>query len=118
MTAVVDTPPAPPAPQEPSAGPGFAAPGWVWVLPPVAFILVAVVYPLTGIVARTFTDKAERPAGLATWRETLTDGAVLRALGTTVQVAALSTLGCLIAGTFLARCSRSCRSAGRGRWCG
>jgi 2-aminoethylphosphonate transport system permease protein len=77
-------------------------PRWVWVLPPVAFIAVAVVYPLVGIVPRTFTDKAERPAGLTTWRETLTDGAVLKALGTTLQVAALSTAGCLIAGTFLA----------------
>ncbi|WP_439655414.1 2-aminoethylphosphonate ABC transporter permease subunit [Tsukamurella strandjordii] len=81
---------------------GVGVPRWVWALPPVALILVAVVYPLTGIVARTFTDKAERPAGLATWRETLSEGAVLRALGTTVQVAALSTIGCLVAGTFLA----------------
>ncbi|WP_019203005.1 2-aminoethylphosphonate ABC transporter permease subunit [Tsukamurella sp. 1534] len=79
-----------------------AVPRWVWVLPPVAFILVAVGYPLVGIVSRTFTDKAERPAGLATWESTLTDDAVLSALGTTVQVAALSTAGCLVAGTFLA----------------
>ncbi|RDH12143.1 2-aminoethylphosphonate ABC transporter permease subunit [Tsukamurella pulmonis] len=99
MTAVLDAPPAPP---EPSAGSSRSVPRWVWVLPPVAFILVAVVYPLVGIVARTFTDKAEQPAGLSTWRETLTDGAVLAALGTTVKVAALSTAGCLIAGTFLA----------------
>lgn len=100
MTAVVDSPTSAPPPA-PARRP-FAVPGWVWVLVPVAFILVAVVYPLTGIVSRTFTDNAERPAGLATWRETLTDGAVLTALGTTLEVAALATAGCLIAGTFLA----------------
>ncbi|MET9326762.1 2-aminoethylphosphonate ABC transporter permease subunit [Tsukamurella sp. NPDC003166] len=99
MTAVLDAPPAPPAPP---ADRRLAAPRWVWVLPPVALVLVAVVYPLIGIVSRTFTDKAEHPAGFATWRDTLTDGAVLRALGTTLEVAALSTAGCLIAGTFLA----------------
>lgn len=99
MTAVLEDRPAPP---EPAAAPRRSFPAWLWVLPPVAFVLVAVVYPLSGIVARTFTDKAERPAGLATWRDTLTDGAVLAALGTTVKVAALSTAGCLIAGTLLA----------------
>ncbi|ADG78709.1 Binding-protein-dependent transport systems inner membrane component OS=Tsukamurella paurometabola(strain ATCC 8368 / DSM / CCUG 35730 / CIP 100753 / JCM 10117 / KCTC 9821 / NBRC 16120 / NCIMB 702349 / NCTC 13040)OX=521096 GN=Tpau_2097 PE=3 SV=1 [Tsukamurella paurometabola] len=93
---------APPAEPSHAVLAGKRAPRWLWALPPVAFVVVAVAYPLTGVVARTFTDKAERPAGLATWRETLTDGAVLRALGTTIQVAALSTIGCLIAGTFLA----------------
>ncbi|MDF0529284.1 2-aminoethylphosphonate ABC transporter permease subunit [Tsukamurella sp. 8F] len=75
---------------------------WLWVLPPVVVIAALVVYPLAHVVVRTFQDKAERPAGFATWWATLTDAAVLRALWTTVEVATLSTLGCVVTGTLLA----------------
>ncbi|EGD56162.1 2-aminoethylphosphonate ABC transporter permease subunit [Gordonia neofelifaecis] len=59
-------------------------------------------YPLAWVVARSFTDRDDAFAGGATWGSTLADPAVHKAVWRTLEVAALSTLGCLVIGTFLA----------------
>ncbi|GAA4393280.1 2-aminoethylphosphonate ABC transporter permease subunit [Tsukamurella soli] len=102
MVAQAPTVPGRTAPSAPRARAAGGVPKWLWVIPPVAVIALAVVYPLVEVITRTFTDKAGDSAGFSTWHDTLTDAAVLRALGTTLEVAALSTVGCVVVGSFLA----------------
>lgn len=65
-----------------------------WVLPPLAVVLFAAVYPL----ARVFGEST-RPGK---WVEVLGSAQFRDALWRTVAIAATSTLGCLVLGTFLA----------------
>ncbi|MGJ6121001.1 2-aminoethylphosphonate ABC transporter permease subunit [Mycolicibacterium sp. Y3] len=65
-----------------------------WVLPPLAVVLFTAVYPL----ARVFGESA-RPGK---WAEVLSSAQFRDALWRTVAIAASSTLGCLVLGTFLA----------------
>lgn len=65
-----------------------------WVLPPLAVVLFAAVYPL----ARVFGEST-RPG---IWAEVLGSAQFRDALWRTVAIAATSTLGCLVLGTFLA----------------
>lgn len=65
-----------------------------WVLPPLFLVLFAAVYPL----ARVFGEST-RPGR---WAEVLGSAQFRDALWRTVAIAATSTLGCLVLGTFLA----------------
>jgi len=74
----------------------------LWILPPLAVLAVFFLYPLTQVVAESFRDKQGAPAGLTNWAHELGSPTVRSALATTLQIAVLSTSGCLLAGTFLA----------------
>ncbi len=68
------------------------APGWAWVLPPLLLVLLVVLYPLL----RVFGEST------GSWTAVLGSAAFRDALWRTVAIAATSTLGCLVLGTFLA----------------
>ncbi|MHA3024476.1 2-aminoethylphosphonate ABC transporter permease subunit [Mycobacterium sp. BMJ-28] len=89
MTAVRDHAVEAPAPVAPKRS--HAA--W-WVLPPLSVVLLAAVYPLL----RVFGESTR--AG--SWPEVLGSAQFRDALWRTVAIAATSTLGCLVLGTFLA----------------
>ncbi|WP_394939516.1 2-aminoethylphosphonate ABC transporter permease subunit [Psychromicrobium sp. YIM B11713] len=76
--------------------------GWLWALVPLMFLLSFFLYPLSQIAAQSFSDGQGQYIGLANWAEVLSSAASWNALLTTLEVAALSTLGCLVIGTFLA----------------
>ncbi|AJT41732.1 2-aminoethylphosphonate ABC transporter permease subunit [Psychromicrobium lacuslunae] len=76
--------------------------GWLWVLLPLLFLLTFFVYPLSQIAAQSLSDKQGEYLGLSNWSQVLGSAASWNALLTTLQVAALATLGCLLVGTFLA----------------
>ncbi|TCC18102.1 2-aminoethylphosphonate ABC transporter permease subunit [Kribbella speibonae] len=65
---------------------------WLWVLPPLLLIAVLVVYPLVLVAVES------APA----WGEVVGSAEFRNALLRTVQIAASSTAGCLVVGTFLA----------------
>lgn len=71
-----------------------------WALPPLLLVLGFAVYPMARVLAEsTVTDDGR---GLSTWGSVLGSSMFRSALWRTVEVAALSTLGCLVLGTFLA----------------
>lgn len=76
--------------------------GWLWVLLPLLFLLSFFVYPLSQIAAQSLSDRQGEYLGLSNWSQVLGSAASWNALLTTLQVAALATLGCLLVGTFLA----------------
>lgn len=80
---------------------GSLAAAW-WLAPPVAFLAVFFILPLAQIVWQSFGDKRGVFAGLANWQHELGSASLYTALGTTVEIAFLSTAGCLVIGTFLA----------------
>lgn len=65
-----------------------------WVLPPLLVVLLAAVYPLL----RVFGESTQP----GKWAEVLSSEQFRDALWRTVAIAATSTLGCLVLGTFLA----------------
>lgn len=67
---------------------------WLWVLPPLVLVLSVVLYPLL----RVFGESA---AG-GSWGEVLGSEVFRDALWRTVAIAATSTVGCLVLGSFLA----------------
>ncbi|MDG4667367.1 2-aminoethylphosphonate ABC transporter permease subunit [Mycobacterium sp. 236(2023)] len=90
MTDVLERPDTvlPPRPH----GPRSTA--WLWVLPPLLLVLLVVLYPLL----RVFLESSAE----GSWGEVLGSEMFRDALWRTVAIAATSTLGCLILGTFLA----------------
>lgn len=90
MTSVLDrpgnSPPLTPAPPHSTA--------WLWVLPPLLLVLLVVLYPLL----RVFWESS----AAGSWGAVLGSAAFRDALWRTVAIAAASTVGCLVLGTFLA----------------
>lgn len=90
MTALLEQPvddtPARPAPPRSRAV--------LWAIPPLLVVLMVALYPLL----RVFGESADTN----TWAEVLGSEAFRDALWRTVAIAATSTVGCLILGTFLA----------------
>lgn len=98
MTAVLDAPRLD-APQPTRKAPRNWRPV-AWALPPLLLVLGFAVYPMARVLAEsTVTDEGR---GLSTWGSVLASSMFRNALWRTVEVAALSTLGCLVLGTFLA----------------
>ncbi|MBJ7340036.1 2-aminoethylphosphonate ABC transporter permease subunit [Mycolicibacterium sp.] len=73
----------------------------IWVWPPLLVVLLIVVYPLIRVCLES-TAPTDDGGGASTWSDVLTSTAFLDALWRTVAIAAASTLGCLVLGTFLA----------------
>ncbi|MFC9788062.1 2-aminoethylphosphonate ABC transporter permease subunit [Rhodococcus sp. NPDC127528] len=97
MTALLDRPAVEPAPVRPEP------PRWrpsLWVLPPLLLVLGFAVYPMGRVLAESTVTADGR--GLSTWTSVLGSSLFRKALWRTVEIAALSTLGCLLLGTFLA----------------
>lgn len=90
MTGVLERQEAPPPPTP--AAPRSTA--WLWVLPPLLLVLLVVLYPLV----RVFMESSAE----GSWGAVLGSEVFRDALWRTVAIAATSTLGCLILGTFLA----------------
>lgn len=97
MTTTLELPAAT-APQNPPPPRSFAA--W-WVVPPLLIVVVAVVYPLIRVSLESLSPSSAG-GGASTWAGVLTSEVFRDALWRTVSIAAASTLGCLILGTFLA----------------
>jgi 2-aminoethylphosphonate transport system permease protein len=87
-----DAPPTQPAPRSMAA--------W-WAVPPLVVVLCIAVYPLLRVCLESTRIGASQ-RGWSTWTTVLTSQAFREALWRTVAVAATSTAGCLILGTFLA----------------
>jgi len=90
--------PTPEAPERTTPPRSYAA--W-WVVPPLLIVVVTVFYPLVRVCLES-TRPAEGGQDSSTWGTVLTSQAFLDALWRTVAIAATSTLGCLVLGTFLA----------------
>jgi len=77
------------------------APRWVWVILPLLVLVVIFFYPLFFIVKQSLAGDAG-PLTLAHYATVLSSGVFKAALGRTVEIAALSTVGCLVLGFVLA----------------
>lgn len=91
MTGLLERPETTPPPST-TAAPRSRA--WLWVLPPLVLVLLVVLYPLVRVFMESSAD--------GSWGEVLGSEMFRDALWRTVAIAATSTLGCLILGTFLA----------------
>lgn len=69
---------------------------------PLLALVLLFVYPLVMVVRQTFEDRMGRPAGPAAWSDVLSSREFQGALGTTLQIAVASTVGCVLIGTFVA----------------
>ncbi len=69
---------------------------------PLVVLIASLGYPLALAVSRSFTDRDDNYVGTQTWSNALADGAVQKAFARTLEIAALSTVGCVIVGTFVA----------------
>lgn len=99
MTALHDRPaPVADAPERSAPNRSRAA---LWVLPPLLVVLIAAVYPLIRVCLES-TKVGDTQRGWGTWSEVLASEMFRDALWRTVAIAATSTLGCLMLGTFLA----------------
>jgi 2-aminoethylphosphonate transport system permease protein len=87
--------PAADAPERPTPPRSRAA--W-WAVPPLAVVLVVAVYPLL----RVCLESTKGTGTQSSWTSVLSSEAFRGALWRTIAIAATSTLGCLILGTFLA----------------
>ncbi|NMN94227.1 2-aminoethylphosphonate ABC transporter permease subunit [Antrihabitans stalactiti] len=94
MTTVLDRPVAPPPAtrKEPSKWGGA-----LWTLPPLIAVLVFAVYPVAKVLAVSLDGE-----GSSTWSGVLGSDLFRSALWRTAEIAVLSTLGCLVLGTFIA----------------
>jgi 2-aminoethylphosphonate transport system permease protein len=95
VTALLDQPAETTDP--PAAGRSRAG---LWALAPLLIVLVAAVYPLIRVLLESTKDGTGR--GWSTWTSVLSSTIFRDALWRTVSIAVLSTLGCLVLGTFLA----------------
>ena len=86
------------APARPAARRSRAA---LWAVPPLLVVLVAAVYPLIRVCLES-TKVGDTQRGWSTWSEVLASQMFRDALWRTVAIAATSTVGCLVLGTFLA----------------
>jgi 2-aminoethylphosphonate transport system permease protein len=77
------------------------SPAALWALPPLLVVLVAAVYPLVRVCLES-TKVGESQRGWSMWTSVLSSEMFRAALWRTVAIAATSTLGCLILGTFVA----------------
>jgi 2-aminoethylphosphonate transport system permease protein len=73
----------------------------LWTLPPLLIVLIAAVYPLVRVCLESIKLR-DGGTGLGTWTSVLSSQVFRSALWRTVAIAATSTVGCLILGTFLA----------------
>ncbi|HEX8741361.1 MAG TPA: 2-aminoethylphosphonate ABC transporter permease subunit [Casimicrobiaceae bacterium] len=78
-----------------------SVPGWIWVVAPLAVLVVIFYYPLFFILRQSFTGEGGHPS-LAPYAEMLSSSLFRGALLRTIQIASLSTLGCLALGFVLA----------------
>ena len=69
-----------------------------WAIPPLAIVVLAAVYPLI----RVCLESVKGVGAQSSWLSVLSSEAFRDALWRTVAIAATSTLGCLVLGTFLA----------------
>lgn len=91
------------APRNRAAGRRPAASrGWLWTAAPAALLALFVLVPLAEIVVQSFLDDDGHPVGLSGWAAMLTGRSLWTSLGTTLGVAAASTAGCVVVGSFLA----------------
>lgn len=97
MTAAVAEPVAASAPPPPARRPWRSHSATLWVIPPLLLVVVIAVYPLVRVLTGSLDG-----TGDSTWGAVLSSELFRRALLTTAQIAVLSTLGCLVLGTFLA----------------
>lgn len=99
MTALLEQPaPALDAPKSSTPKRSFAS---LWAIPPLLVVLIVAVYPLIRVCLESFkVDGNER--GWGTWSTVLASEMFRDALWRTVAIAAGSTAGCLVLGTFLA----------------
>lgn len=91
MTGLLERPETTPPP---STGAAPRSTAWLWVLPPLLLVLLVVLYPLVRVFMESSVD--------GSWGAVLGSEMFRDALWRTVAIAATSTLGCLILGTFLA----------------
>lgn len=113
MSAAVASPPRSAGPAPAGAPPSTVparAPGklsgswraWLWLGVPLLFVAVFFIYPLLQMGAQSLVDKQGASVGLANWRYELASPAVQAATVTTLKIAAMSTGGALVLGTFIA----------------
>ena len=69
---------------------------------PLVVLAFGLGYPLVWVISQSFTDRNEDFVGGATWSAAVGDPAVQRAFWRTLEIAAFSTIGCVIVGTFIA----------------
>jgi 2-aminoethylphosphonate transport system permease protein len=96
MTAVLEA--QAPAQERPTPPRSMAV--W-WAVPPLLIVLLVAVYPLIRVCLESL-KVGDTERGLSTWGTVLASEAFRDALWRTVAIAATSTVGCLILGTFLA----------------
>jgi 2-aminoethylphosphonate transport system permease protein len=101
VTALLDQP-APVDPGGPAAGTARTGRtrAALWALAPLLVVLVAAVYPLLRVCLES--TKVGTGRGWSTWTSVLSSEIFRDALWRTVSIAVISTLGCLVLGTFLA----------------
>jgi 2-aminoethylphosphonate transport system permease protein len=73
----------------------------LWTLAPLLVVLVCAVYPLVRVCLES-TKVGDAQRGWSTWSDVLASEMFRAALWRTVAIAATSTVGCLVLGTFLA----------------
>ncbi|WP_078344295.1 2-aminoethylphosphonate ABC transporter permease subunit [Mycobacteroides chelonae] len=94
MTAVLER--ANPADAAPGREPRRTVP-MLSALPPLLVMIVIIVYPLLRVLSNSADGE-----GNSTWMAVLTSTLFQRALVSTAQIAVLTTIGCLVLGTFIA----------------
>lgn len=100
MTAVLEPPQTPAAPT--GSGRAGRSRVWPWLVPPLAILALIVAYPLAIVAFRTVSDEQKGWLGGSAWSRVLGDGAVWSATWTSIEIAVLATLGCVVVGTFVA----------------
>ncbi|MBF6182536.1 2-aminoethylphosphonate ABC transporter permease subunit [Nocardia otitidiscaviarum] len=91
---------APAAPVTTPPGPRRSLAPLLWTLPPVLVVLCIAVYPIGRVLLES--TRTDTGRGTETWTTVLGSESFRNALWRTVSIAACSTLGCLVLGTFLA----------------
>jgi 2-aminoethylphosphonate transport system permease protein len=99
VTAVLDRPAAEPDAEARRAPTSSRA--VLWTLAPLLVVLVCAVYPLVRVCLES-TKVGDTQRGWSTWSDVLASEMFRGALWRTVAIAATSTAGCLVLGTFLA----------------
>jgi 2-aminoethylphosphonate transport system permease protein len=99
MTALLEEPTADAeAPQTAAPKRSMAS---LWAVPPLAVVLIVALYPLIRVCLES-TKVGDTQRGLGTWGKVLASEMFRDALWRTVAIAATSTAGCLVLGTFIA----------------
>ncbi len=99
MTALLEQPAA--ETDAPQTSPPKRSLAWLWAIPPLAVVLIAALYPLIRVCLESL-KVGENQRGFGTWSDVLGSEMFRDALWRTVAIAATSTVGCLVLGTFLA----------------